>query len=214
EGFSYGLDFDGSALTITALTLDGTLTGSIGAEFFAPHLDNDPAGGWYTVGIVMDLSPPITTVLPAGADQPIVQALFDVDPGAPTATVLPMEFRSDLGDPAVGAVFVAQGGTSFTPTLVDGSFEIIQGAVFLRGDMDGSGMIDIADPIGILGYLFNNGQASCLDAADANDSGAVDVADPIYALDFLFNNGAPLPPPFPDPGIDPTDDPLDCGSYP
>lgn len=82
--------------------------------------------------------------------------------------------------------------------------------VFLRGDANSDGRVNISDAIFILTYLFSNGQQPhCLDAADANDDGAIDLSDAIRVLFFLFN-GQTLPPPSPDPAADPTPDNLGC----
>ncbi len=83
-------------------------------------------------------------------------------------------------------------------------------AEFLRGEVNGDGSINIADPVTILSYLFSSGIISCEDAADANDDGAVNIADPVCLLSYLFSGGENLKPPFPEPGPDPTEDGLDC----
>ena len=81
---------------------------------------------------------------------------------------------------------------------------------FIRGDGNGDGLIDIADPIYNLAYLFNEGQTVCLDAQDTNDDAVVDIADPIYWLTYQFSSGPAPPDPFPGCGTDPTDDALGC----
>ncbi len=84
------------------------------------------------------------------------------------------------------------------------------GAVFLRGDADLSGLLNIADPIATFQYLFAAAPLACLDAADANDSGSIDIADGIWSLSYQFAEGPPPPEPFPTPGQDPTSDSLNC----
>lgn len=81
---------------------------------------------------------------------------------------------------------------------------------FIRGDFDNNGGVNIADAIGILGFLFAGGSPPCCpDAADANDDGLIGIADTIYLLDFLFPRPGPPPPaPFPACGADPTLDSL------
>lgn len=81
---------------------------------------------------------------------------------------------------------------------------------FVRGDANGDTVIDIADPISILSYLFSEGDAMCLDALDANDDGQVDIADGVYDLSFLFSEGSAPPAPWPGLGEDPTADGLGC----
>ncbi len=86
--------------------------------------------------------------------------------------------------------------------------------LFRRGDTNGDGVLDIADAVFVLAFLFAKGDApECLDAADANDSGAIDIADAITVLGHLFANAGPLDPPFGECGADPTLDRLDCESH-
>jgi hypothetical protein len=62
----------------------------------------------------------------------------------------------------------------------------------LTGDFNGDDKVDIADPIGLLRYLFRNGRRSaCEKAADANNNGELEIADGIRILSFLFD-GQPL----------------------
>lgn len=80
--------------------------------------------------------------------------------------------------------------------------------LFVRGDSNGNGTVDISDARFTLNFLFNSGLApNCLDAADTDDSGQVDISDAIKILNFLFlGMGAPARP-FPSAG---TDDTLDA----
>ncbi len=86
--------------------------------------------------------------------------------------------------------------------------------LFVRGDTNCDGKIDIADAIFALSYLFAAGPSPCcLDAADANDDGAVNIADGIFILQNIFADGPEIPPPNPDCGGDPTVDELECLEY-
>ncbi|MFN0060865.1 MAG: galactose oxidase-like domain-containing protein [Planctomycetota bacterium] len=77
--------------------------------------------------------------------------------------------------------------------------------LFVRGNVNGDGSVNIADAIAILSYLFGFAPAPVpIAAADSNDDGLVNIADAIYLLSFLFNGGPAPPPPFPVPGEDPT----------
>jgi hypothetical protein len=63
-----------------------------------------------------------------------------------------------------------------------------------RGDANGDGGYDIADPIVILSYLFADGtiRSECPGTvADVNRDHAVDIADPIVLLSHLFAEGPP-----------------------
>ena len=82
--------------------------------------------------------------------------------------------------------------------------------LFLRGDGNGDGAIDLADPVSALAHLFSGGAAFCLDAQDSNDDGSLNVADPVFTLGYLFSSGPPPLAPFVACGVDPTADSLDC----
>lgn len=85
---------------------------------------------------------------------------------------------------------------------------------FIRSDVNQDGVTNIADPIGLLAYLFTNGNTPlCLDAADTNDDSNLDVGDVVLLLEWQFNNGAAFPAPFPACGVDPTADSITCNSF-
>jgi hypothetical protein len=84
-----------------------------------------------------------------------------------------------------------------------------QGVIFLRGDPNFDGEVDISDPVAVLQYLFlvevaGGAFHDCKDAMDANDDGQVDISDASYLLGFLFAGGAAPPLPFPSCGQDMT----------
>lgn len=79
-------------------------------------------------------------------------------------------------------------------------------ALFVRGDGDLDGLVNLADAINTLQYVFNNGDGLCLDALDVNDDGSVNLADPISLLGYLFSMGPAPAAPFPDCGVDMTMD--------
>ena len=63
----------------------------------------------------------------------------------------------------------------------------------LRGDINGSGQVDISDAIGLLVYLFNEGKEPlCRPVADCNFDGDVDITDAVTVLVFLFQGGLEL----------------------
>ncbi len=89
----------------------------------------------------------------------------------------------------------------------------ILAALFLRGDANDSGQVDIADAIHTLGCLFQGTRCTrCMDAGDSNDDGGYDISDAIHTIQYLFVGGRTPPDPGPQScGSDPTEDPfLDC----
>ncbi|HIA27024.1 MAG TPA: hypothetical protein EYN79_02730 [Planctomycetes bacterium] len=63
-----------------------------------------------------------------------------------------------------------------------------------RGDCNGDGLRNLADPISHLEFLFGtNATIPCEDANDVNDDGVLDVSDAVFLLEWLFLSG-PVPP--------------------
>ena len=74
---------------------------------------------------------------------------------------------------------------------------------FQRGDCNVDGLVNIADGIYIMRFLFQGfAPSSCFDACDHNGDGFVDVSDAVYVLGYIFQGGTPPPPPFGSCGID------------
>jgi len=87
--------------------------------------------------------------------------------------------------------------------------------LFVRGDGNSDGGVDISDPVFTLAFLFTGGvPPTCRETCDANDDGGVDVSDPIFMLDFLFQGGEPIPAPYPACGAEVGAEDLGCTSYP
>lgn len=101
----------------------------------------------------------------------------------------------------------------FAVGVVDSfSFDLLPVSLpsFRRGDVNDDAAVNIADPVDLLGFLFQMGAAPvCPDAADSNDDGGLDLSDVVFTLTYLFANG--VDPSAPGPmtcGDDPTIDSL------
>jgi len=115
-------------------------------------------------------------------------------------------------------IITARGITSLS------QFAVAEGAVaplpplpvFLRGDPDGNGAVQLTDGIFLLNFLFLGGDSpGCFDAADADNNGTIQMTDGIYLLNYLFLGGSPPPTPFDGCGPDPAEpaDELACESF-
>lgn len=61
---------------------------------------------------------------------------------------------------------------------------------FLHGDANGDWIIDVADVVFLVNYLYKNGPApDPLEAGDANCDGIVDVGDVVFLINYLFKGG-------------------------
>lgn len=95
------------------------------------------------------------------------------------------------------------------PIEVDGG---ILGTRYRRGDANGDGIVDLADPIWMIAYSFQDGtEPTCERAADANQDQQLNVADAIWLISYVFVEGPPPPSPFPGCGF--VGSALGCESY-
>ncbi len=107
----------------------------------------------------------------------------------------------DLQDPTLGGVyneFVARerllaglAGTLTVNTGINfGEF------LFVRGDANHDGSVDIADAVYTLWYVAAGGaEPPCRIAADVQDDDEVNLSDPVYTLNWLFRGGESMPAP-------------------
>ena len=177
-------------------------------------LDFNDRGGFFEVGCIFDFFPPHDgRELVGGAEQTILQLVFDVSQGAPQGVTTQVRLENNAELSRIFNIFTV-GGFTRIPALTASTVTILRveppfETFFLRGDVDQSGLVDITDPILVLNYLFLGGDTpTCLDAADVNDTGKVDISGAILLLNFLFLGGQPPAVPFPTAGLDPTPDPL------
>ncbi len=206
-GFSLGMDFDASEITVDSIT--GAGTESANADFFQESINNStgPGGGWWTLGVVLSFTG--SSIIVPGPDSVLVEATYSIPPTANLGDQIQITPVSGIGSPPTDNLLVAIGGSTLIPSLIPGIIST-EGVVFLRGDTNADGQVNIGDAVSILGFLFSQEPNDCLDAIDTNDDGMADIGDAIYLLDFLFSQGPPPAIPFPNPGVDPTADLLDC----
>ncbi|MFN0059466.1 MAG: di-heme oxidoredictase family protein [Planctomycetota bacterium] len=91
------------------------------------------------------------------------------------------------------------------------ALQVASEPLFVRGDCNQDGAIDIADAVRLLGFLFAIAAAvDCDSACDNNDDGSTNIADVIFELSAIFLGGPLPPPPYPTCGTDSTRDTLPC----
>ena len=71
-----------------------------------------------------------------------------------------------------------------------GQFIVPPQVVVLPGDFDASGMVDISDPVAIVGYIFagQQGPANIL-MGDVDCSASVDISDVVFMIQYIFSGG-------------------------
>ncbi len=181
-------------------------------DFVSGSVDND--AGFAALFVLYDFAEPFTGLeLPPSTNQRIANLRGAIKSSAPAGEAA-FELTNDI--PGLTNIFAVD-GESVAPSLSAGPFTVVPftfppPVLFVRGDNDQNGLLEVTDAIQLLEFLFIGGPApACLDTADVNDSGSIDVSDAIYLLEFLFVSGAIVPYPYPNPGLDPTADTLgDC----
>ena len=226
------------------LNLDGTVTytpapDSFGEDSFTYRL-RDARGGTATATVLVTVvpvnDPPVCTddgaATEAAASVTIAVLDNDTDVDGDRLTVVAVE-HPEHGEAAANqdgtvtytAPELFQGIDRFAYTVEDGNGASATGNVavtvgqaggvrFVRGDVNVDGIVNIADPIFVLGVLFQfREDTTCRSAADGNDDGIINIADAIRLLGFLFKEQVPLPEPYGSCGTDPTSDALGCESF-
>ena len=111
------------------------------------------------------------------------------------------------------------GDTDCEDSDCDLDLACVDETLFVRGDADSSGNINLTDGVFLLNFLFLGAKApTCRHSADANDSGDLNLTDAIVLFNWLFLGGERPPEPSPsggnyprtDCGTDPTPDELEC----
>ena len=111
-----------------------------------------------------------------------------ISSGGTEGTSASYDMRGTLGQPAVGY------GSSPSYGLSQGFWQDF-GCCELRGDVDHSGGVNVADLIYLVDYIFFGGDPPpCPEEGDVDGSGAINVADLTYLVEYIFFDG-PAPPP-------------------
>ncbi len=62
--------------------------------------------------------------------------------------------------------------------------------VYVHGDANGDGSVDISDAVYLITYIFGNGAApNPIQAGDADCSSGIDIADAVYLINYIFREG-------------------------
>jgi len=194
-----------------------TLAACGGAALAVTVAEADAAPGAETADFILYCNP--------GAPVP----LSDVD-GLPDFEAAPkLIYRNGQSGPGGETIVIGPGdlaagdywflvsrdvsGANCPPMVIELCAELSCGASFKRGYINGDDVINIADAVGLLGYLFSSRPGpACLDAADVNDDGKINVADAVALLGYLFAERPAPSAPFEVCGVDPTPDEVPCAA--
>ena len=170
----------------------------------------------FEIGCLYDFIPPIDgRVLPPGENHILTNLLFTVAEEGDEEVITRIELVNDRELSPILNIFTVNSQSRLPP--LEGASVTVYPAdhherLFIRGDVNFTGNVDITDAIYLLGFLFlGYDDPECLDPADLLDEGRVNISSPIYLLNFLFTGGPAPRVPYPSPGLDPNlDDEFNC----
>ena len=192
-----GLDYDN--LLLTRISLDGTAL--------------EPQAGVIMTSLTKQASEETLIRIEAPASSPIPQMNGDVVAYLEVLTGQPnLNFTNLYAGvfPILGVPSLSSIDNDPIANIFDGELEIEP--VFVRGDPNFSGSIDVADVSVALQVVFTGLTVPCLEAVDIDDDGQINVGDAILLTRELFLAGSPpIPFPYPSPAVDPDlNDGIDC----
>jgi hypothetical protein len=128
-GYQLSIRYQPSALALVALTIQGTSAGNLPENpiFFS---NKDTAVGEVVLGVVLDLSPPLTNFLPAAADDTLVRLTFDVLGAVGTSSLI--EFVDGLhpgNSSTIDNLLVDLNGAKVKPAKVAGTIRVAAGYI-------------------------------------------------------------------------------------
>jgi len=91
--------------------------------------------------------------------------------------------------PAGSFIFVDATGPSIKPALDHHCWPVKRTCWYEPGDADGSDVVDLADAVYIIRYVFSGGPEPMWLGGDPNADCVVDLADAIYLIDYIFRGG-------------------------
>lgn len=105
------------------------------------------------------------------------------------------DWLSVVNDSLVGTAPDSSLMTEFTVTVSDPYWttdKTIILRVYICGDVDADGGVNISDAVALIDYIFHSGPPPDPESAgDANNDAAVNIADAIYLINYIFKGGPP-----------------------
>ncbi len=121
--------------------------------------------------------------------------------GTATATFTVSDGAAEIDQILVRLIDPASGGTIMSQTFrasLSVPCETHLAPMFLRGDCNDDGGVDIADALCMLIWMFQgNTSPNCVASTNVNGDDGVDISDPLALLNHLFGSAPPPVAPYP-----------------
>ncbi len=212
QGFQLVVRYPSDELTLDRIHVEGTVLEAIESDFF--EVTNDVAGGFFSVGLLVELDPPFEGQTIPNIGRPLTFLHLDGRVSEDVEDDLTLRLEDGLSSPPLRNVYVVDSQSIPVDEMAEGLIEVTEPLpipVFVRGDANSDGLLDISDAVRILEYCFLGGaRPECMNAADANDDEDLSISDSVFLLSYLFLGSTPPPPPLVTAGVDPTPGGLGC----
>jgi hypothetical protein len=184
DGYPWGSDLESTEITF-----------EMGTWFGDPSMQI-----WTELPAALDVSHP-DSVLAGAYAVPVVAT----SGGAPVESLLVCLMNDDVyrvgytdlsGEVSFAGSTIANGSLHLTATKHN--FRPYQGSIllvddtFVSGDANGDSVVDLADVVFLVNYLFNSGpEPFPLEAGDPTCDGKIDLGDLVFLINFLYKGGPP-----------------------
>ncbi len=150
-GFSFGINYDESALTVTSVSLEGTSIPQAAPDFFDGLVDS--ARGLVGYGCVLDFGPPFADAIQPGNNKAIAKLVVSVigNPGTTNVLLESVPTNPNPGLPVKNVLTNDQGST-ILPTLVNGTITIVDCKPTITSVADNQGVA--GDVFQVVGQRF------------------------------------------------------------
>jgi hypothetical protein len=176
-GAQFDLMFDRTKLQIKSATDSGVAPGKDAGGLTLPIVDQTAIDAANSSGklVVMMVELNLTNPLPAGDSKELLAVKFAVDKNAAVGdvpiTLANVSLATTVGDTTAQEIEI---------TAIDGKVTIQQ---FQKGDVNGSGKVDIFDLLDLLKVISKKGTA--VGSSDINEDGKTDIFDLLALLGLL-----------------------------
>ena len=181
SGFSIGLQFDPTAVAITDIEKQDTISEN---AFIFSYFEVSP--GLISLGVAF-----MPNDYPLPGSGVLANLMVNISIDAPGNSTL-LDLDDFGGQPAVQCAYSDEFSQLIFPDLSDGIIQFT-GETYVCGDLNNDGAVNIVDLTSIVEYLFGTSGYSPdpLCVADLNGDGSVNIVDLTYMVQYLFGEGIP-----------------------
>jgi hypothetical protein len=183
QAYQLGISFDDSKLAFNSLDFTGSITDSYSPS--SGPMGDEMSPGFLSIGALWDPTsmPPGLSVV--GSER-LVTIVFDVIATEETVTELVLEDVS---------VYTYTDGSHNTyeasPYRASGTVVITEPTA-VCGDADGNEIVNIADAVCLISYIFGGGPPPLpLCSGDCDGSGFLNISDAVHLIGYIFGGGIP-----------------------